>query len=387
MFKKKIDPRNIALMLCSILFSLGVLEIILRILFAQNQSFLVKSHLDRSYLYKTKYWKVWHYPNAQSNHYKDCFNALYETNSAGMRGTEPRTDSKFRIALIGDSYVEGYGKNLDEIFPHLLDSLTGKDVEILNFSTSGGFGTVNEVALYENLATHFKPDLVLLFYLNYNDAYDNMNSIDEGLISKEMQLTYPVGNKEQIMAEINQQKQPDPTSAIISSFYVTSLANKGFRAFNLFFQSVANMKADFQMGLAKVYSPQHAEEFQAGYDAARKSLARFKELTSRDSAQFVVFNLSDPYQLDENWIEASELKHNLSLDPKLPNKIIGKMSSELGVNYHDMYPVAKSYIKENNLQFPYFSHSCDRHPSKMGHQYLAKEVFKYLIGNYYLNSL
>ena len=303
-------------MLFSILFSLGVLEVALRIVFANNQSFLIHSYLDRPYLYNTKYWKVWHYPNSESKHRKDCFDVVYKTNSLGLRGAELKIDATYRIALLGDSFVEGFGVNNNQTFSHLLDSISGKDIEVLNFGTSGGFGTVNELALYENFARHFSPDLVILFYLNYNDVQDNINSISDGLISKSLEFTYPTGTKEEVFAEIKAQTQPKPTSAIISSFYVTSLANKGLRVFKLFIQSAVNMKADFQSGLTEIYSTEANDQLQIGYDIAKKSIERLNKLVSKDSANLVLVNLSDPYQIDKNWISATEFKYDLKLDPE-----------------------------------------------------------------------
>ncbi|MGB3468422.1 MAG: SGNH/GDSL hydrolase family protein [Cyclobacteriaceae bacterium] len=383
--KKKFDPRNLALLLFSILCSLGILEIALRILFSSNQSFLVDAHRDVPFITKNPYWKVWHYTDATCNHNSTCFDATYHTNALGLKGPELRDSSKYRIALIGDSYVEGYGKSNHQIFPHFLDSLTGEEVEILNFGTSGGFGTVNEVALYENFARHFKPDLVILFYLNYNDVHDNLNAISNGRIDKDMNLTYKVGTKEEVFASVSANIQPAPTSAVISGLYVLELAGKGWSALEVFAQNALNMKMDFHSGLADIYAEEDVDYLQPGYDAVGASLKRFIELTSADSAKFVVINFPDPFQVDDNWIAMTEFKKDITLNPTKPNKIIRNICKELDVAYYDMYPNAKAHIDKNEMEFPYLSHTCDRHPSTIGHRYLANDIYQFLNTNKYLN--
>jgi len=389
LFKKKFDFKNLLLLLFSIGFTLIILEIGLRILLASNQDFLKKSFQDKPFLVKNKYWKRWHYPNSTSRHLMDCFDVQYQTNSLGMNQTEisaEKDTSVYRIALVGDSFVEGYSNYYNKSFPYLLDSMTGKKVEVLNFGLSGGVGTVNELALYENFVTHFKPDLVLLYYLNYNDVHDNINSMNDGMITKDLKFKYPVATKEEIFKEVTSQVQPPPSKIYIEGFYVLSLANKGFRSLGLFMQTALNMKFNFRTYLARTYSPEHSEEIQIGYDIAEKSLERLKQLTARDSADFVLINLPDPFQIDPNWVKAVGIKNDFSIDPLHPNKIVKGICEKLDITYHSMYDNAVKEIADKEMNFPYFSHTCDRHPRDVGHKFLAKETYKYLQDNNYLNQ-
>ena len=38
------------------------------------------------------------------------------------------------------------------------------------------------------------------------------------------------------------------------------------------------------------------------------------------------------------------------------------------------------------LKYPYLSHTCDRHPDKKGHIYLANDIFNYLKSHSYLKD-
>ena len=375
--KLKIDPRNLLLVAISTMFSLGALEILLRIIFSTNQSYLMKESFDQSFLVENEFWKVWHYPNSKTTHKKDCFEVTYITNQWGMHDDAAnliKDSTKTRIVLLGDSFVEGFGVSQNENFSSLLDSIHSDRLEILNFGLSGGIGTVHELALYENLARHFNPDLVLLFYLNYNDLYDNNKAIDEGLVSKNLELTYHTSNLNEVLKAINEKTIPKTSNSIIQNSYCLSLAKKGARVFSSFLQTAINIKADFKRSLSDNYDPSESKNISNGYKIVTKSLQRLDSLVKLDSSKLVVIQLPDPYQVDKNWISYSAQKFDQKLDPIYPNKKIKGICDSLNIGYFDMYPRASRYIEENKLSFPYFSQTCDRHPSKFGHQYIATEV-------------
>ena len=115
---------------------------------------------------------VWHPANATFHHVGDCFDAVYHTNSYGARDAErARVSSMRRHIVLGDSFVEGYGVAEGDRLTDRLNLTTGD--EFLNFGTSGGFGTIQELMLYRTLASTFEHADVLLFVLPVNDFSDN----------------------------------------------------------------------------------------------------------------------------------------------------------------------------------------------------------------------
>jgi hypothetical protein len=77
-----------------------------------------------------------------------------------------RTPHSIRIALIGDSYVEGFQLfdryHFRNILEQELRSFTGMDVEVLNFGRSG-FDLPDMYAYYKTFVSRFHPDLALVF--------------------------------------------------------------------------------------------------------------------------------------------------------------------------------------------------------------------------------
>jgi hypothetical protein len=121
---------------------------------------------------------VAHIPGAKSRVRSDGTRRI-EINSDGWRG--PETTLKppagtFRIALLGDSYIEAFEvpfeATLGELLEERLTALRGTPVEVLNFG-HGGYGTGQELLTLKHEVWKYSPDLVLLAVTTGNDISDN----------------------------------------------------------------------------------------------------------------------------------------------------------------------------------------------------------------------
>lgn len=102
-----------------------------------------------------------------------------EINSDGLRGPEiplEKPAGTFRIALLGDSYIEAvqvpFEQNLGEVLERSLADRRGGPVEVLNFGV-GGYGTTQELLTLQHEVWKYSPDLVLLGVTIGNDITDN----------------------------------------------------------------------------------------------------------------------------------------------------------------------------------------------------------------------
>jgi len=106
------------------------------------------------------------------------------TNKYGYFGPNyppQRSNNSFRIALLGDSYVEGFQlfdrNHFRSLIEKKLDKVLDKDVEVMNFGMSG-FSLEDEYCYYTNFVHKFDPD-VLLFFLSLSDLNTNRKSSDK----------------------------------------------------------------------------------------------------------------------------------------------------------------------------------------------------------------
>ncbi len=115
---------------------------------------------------------VWHAPHSRHTHINACYNLEYRANAHGMRDRPRPLDADGpRIAMLGDSFVEGYGLPRADRVSDRLEAATG--VPHLNFGTSGNFGPTQYLVQYRNLVQRFDHTGVMINILPDNDFTDD----------------------------------------------------------------------------------------------------------------------------------------------------------------------------------------------------------------------
>ena len=109
-----------------------------------------------------------------------CFTApAIHINRFGMRDRERKlTASHTRIALIGDSIVEGLQVRDDETVSRRLEALLQDRADVLNFGVSST-GTAVQFLQYAARVRPFHPEIVVVVLWVENDAIDNVPSMKQ----------------------------------------------------------------------------------------------------------------------------------------------------------------------------------------------------------------
>jgi hypothetical protein len=103
-------------------------------------------------------------------------------NARGLRGRELTASpapGTLRLAVLGDSFVEGKQVGDDEVFTARLESLAtaaGRRLEVVNAGV-GGYGTGDELLLWERAIAPMGPSVVLVGFF----ANDVRNNVDRAL--------------------------------------------------------------------------------------------------------------------------------------------------------------------------------------------------------------
>jgi hypothetical protein len=119
-------------------------------------------------------WGSWHKLNATDRHRSSCFDVRYDSNDFGARDTSfsyVKEKSQPRYILIGDSFAEGWGVDIENTAQAQLEKSLG--IDVYNFGSDGYFGPVQYYLIYQNLAKKFDHDGIILFFLPANDFTDN----------------------------------------------------------------------------------------------------------------------------------------------------------------------------------------------------------------------
>lgn len=93
----------------------------------------------------------------------------YTFNEEGFRDTFDTGNRT--VIVLGDSFTEGHLADDNHTYSHLLDSWT-PTTQFLNYGM-GGYGTNQEVLVYQNLSSRIEHDLVILGFAT-NDVVNNL---------------------------------------------------------------------------------------------------------------------------------------------------------------------------------------------------------------------
>lgn len=110
-----------------------------------------------------------------------------EVNQFGFRHgdiTIPKPPNSFRVAVLGDSFVEAFQVDEDDSLCHQLEQRLSKcprfadrDVQVLNFGVSG-FGTAQELQILRHYVWQYEPDAILLAFFSGNDLRNNSPTLE-----------------------------------------------------------------------------------------------------------------------------------------------------------------------------------------------------------------
>lgn len=112
-------------------------------------------------------WETGFNPNTLRIHKSAVNKYSYITNELGLRGKLPpvkKDSDEFRILVLGDSYIEGFGTPDDSTFSVLLTSHLNKIHKKIVTINAGicGSNPLSEIILYQNKLKEYHPDLIIL---------------------------------------------------------------------------------------------------------------------------------------------------------------------------------------------------------------------------------
>jgi hypothetical protein len=163
--------QNLTLVLASLLFGLTLIELALRVL---GWTYPIFAHPDAELG-----WSFRPGVHGWSTHEDTTYIRINRFGFRGPEWSEQPSPNTFRIAVLGDSFVDGSSLPEAEtltgvIERHLLQcsATPARSFEVLNFGVSG-YGTAQEYLLLQQRIAAFQPNLVLLAFYVGNDIADN----------------------------------------------------------------------------------------------------------------------------------------------------------------------------------------------------------------------
>jgi hypothetical protein len=295
---------------------------------------------------------VWHAPNSTYTHVSPCFRVTYHANAHGMRDRERNTSaqSRRRVVVLGDSFIEGWGVATDDRLSDRLERATG--LEHLNFGTSGSFGPTQEYLLYKTLARTFEHDAVIVALLPDNDFLDDDYVYGRAMHQGRLR-PYFVGQAPDYRIEY----LPKGKDSLLAR-----LAENGLRQFTYTGNLIKYMKS-IKRHQASAVAPDYA----GYYDFTPDQWVRMEKVLTElkhEAGSRPILVLTIPCDTDFRRCDTAG-------EPPLPGKLRA-LCSTLGMQYLDLLPAIRT--AEGGWESCYLA--CDRHWNAHGNAVAAAAVEK-----------
>ena len=154
----------------------------------------------------------------------------YHTVQGGFRLFGDPGTSKLKVLAIGDSFTEAVMVSDGEAYYHHL-AAARPDLEVFAIG-AGGYGTLQEYMLLDQIVDTVRPDLVLL-QLHPNDLINNSHALESRSTTNNNQMTRPYWEQGQVVQRFPENREWGVLYRLIRHSYVLRLLNVNM----LFFRS------------------------------------------------------------------------------------------------------------------------------------------------------
>lgn len=305
----------------------------------------------------------------------------------GFRGVDVppgrAAEGTFRVALVGDSYVEARQVALEDSFGARLQSDLGacahQPVEVLAFGVSG-FGTAQEYLLYRERVAAYHPNVVLLALLTGNDLADDQPTLRMGQ-----------GPSPYFSVDADGELVLDD-SFLQSDEYRSRSADSGLLWFRRHSQLVRVLHAlggghgdgaaRGELGLSdEIYAPPRSEAWRDAWTRTEAILRHFDADVRADGGRFVVVTLSNAIQVDpEREVRETYREAAGAEDLGYPDRRIAAAGAEAGYQVINLAPALLAYAEAHHAYLHGFPNTTmgTGHWNELGHRVASEETARVL---------
>jgi GDSL-like Lipase/Acylhydrolase family len=270
-------------------------------------------------------------------------------NSHGLRSDKNypyAKGDKPRIAIMGDSFTWGYGVSNGNTFSDILEEDYQGQVEVLNAGVCG-YGTDQELLLYENDIRKYHPDVVIITMnltdiLNDNNNHGSSKAHFERDRNGGLRLTnipVPVREKNRFTPHL---LIPSKNELLVIKFLQDRLVS---------FPFIADIYLKYLLRVGKV-----------DLELSKAIVNRFAATVAADRGKLIVFIFPS----------LGEIKRGR------PTFLLQQMIMFLKENQISFFYPHEAFKEASKTTNLYFTN--DRHPNEAGHKIAAKELYGFLRG-------
>ncbi len=330
--------KNLVLFFSSVLFTLFLAEIILRLFVVQETKRL--AIYDRDLGWRGK-------PNGNGNYVRkeDAINVPFSYNELGFRDDPlaPRASVKRRIALLGDSFLENLEVPYEKTFLALLKQELKPSSTDAVALMSQGYSTAQELKALQKFYDAVQPDAVILLFYTGNDYEDNLRR-EFAYLDERGELVFPE-NKDSWLKQHN----------LAFQRWLYESSHLVFYAKN-FLASRAALKIEDESKKVKDESKEYK------FSVTRKLILATKAYAEQRGVPFGLAVFTNKFELRDHQMEKTEFVERVAREAGIPTL----MFTDLHHQQH-YFPV-------------------DIHFNEEGHRVVAERLLGFLTGAFALND-
>ncbi len=325
--------KNFLLLAGSVVFSLFLAEIVVRIFIPQETKRL--AIYDKELGWRGE-------PNGSGRYirFEDSIDVPFSYNELGFRdyAIPPRDQVSRRIVLLGDSFVENLELSFEKTFPYLLErqlqTSVDKRLDVVSVC-SQGYSTAQEVLALRKFGDAIKPDAVLLAFYTGNDFEDNLRKSFAYLDSAGV-LVFPPNT--------------DSWLKVQSASFQRWLYENSFLVF--FIKNYLASKAALEMKDASKAAGNESKQYE--FDVTKKLILAAKDETEKRGAKFGLVLFTSRKEVEDGTLEKPDF--------------VATVCRESGIPFID----SRDFLEVHH----FFKH--DIHFVEKGHEVVAEKIHAFL---------
>jgi hypothetical protein len=319
---------------------------------------------------------------------------LIRINALGMRDRErevAKPEGTFRIAVLGDSYTEAKQVELDQTFSAVVERRLAecaargdRTIEVLNFGVAG-YGTTQELLMFESRASRFAPDLVVLAMLTGNDIRNNSLELQgdskphfvlrDGELVLDLGFASSLGSRIRTSALGQWYYETVPHVRLLQVLQEAMLAGKRQGQMERRAEELARAPErgaeGFELGLDhQVYLEPAEPAWATAWQVTEQVLLKLRGMVDAAGARFLLVVLSNGIQVHPDEAVRQAFKEAIGADDLFyPDRRIGDFAATNGIDHLLLAPLLAERAEQTGQCMHGFLQSvpCGGHWNAEGH--------------------
>jgi len=308
-------------------------------------------------------------------------------NSQGFRDKEFLPGNDFKIAILGDSFIEAIEVPVDLNMASILSKLL--DRRTLNAGINN-YGTTHELFVYKTFLKPLRPQITLLFFYPGNDVKDNSCELTRMYGEP---ISGPCGyiSEDKVVWNTSFDQNDNVRGQSRLKRFLRQncrLCLLGYRALKFdLWNKYRDGDVPFLYNTFRADPPGPVKKpWQEGWKITTEAIRQLNSEVQSAGGRLYIVTVPEYFAVVPDWKKSFEQATGLAqppedFDPLLAEKGLAALGRRHDIGVLNLAPHFNDYRVKFDLKDPYFWYVCDAHWSPLGHYLAANWVARMLLDN------